>query len=412
MHLEDLGRKLRIAREARGLSQQATADAIGVTRTAITQMESGNRSVSTLELSKLAECLWRPVSYFFEEIAEEEEDVFVTLFRMAPGLKKDKVVRDRVGHCLNLCREGVALKGILGLASGPGLPVYDMGSPRSKGDAITQGNEIAAEERRRLGIGESPVRDMSELIVSQGIWASDAELPQEISGFFLNHKSFGLAIVANANHSRGRKRFSYAHEYAHVLMDRHGKLAVSSIGNSSELAEVRANAFAAAFLIPADSVYQVLRNLDTSIQYQRVQTVYDAARGGPVEGVMRTSSSTLHGITYKDVAKSAHWFGVSYQAALYRMKSLRLVSDQEMNMLTALEESGKLFLNELGDDDSVERREARQRSDRELRFEVAGLAIEAYRREGISQGRLLELAKMLRIDGPRFLEFASKARGD
>ena len=60
MDAEELGRRLRVAREARGLSQQAVADAFGLPRTAITQMEAGNRSVSTLELIKLAELYLRP----------------------------------------------------------------------------------------------------------------------------------------------------------------------------------------------------------------------------------------------------------------------------------------------------------------------------------------------------------------
>ena len=64
MEAEELGRRLRIAREARGLSQQAVADALGLARTAITQMEAGNRSVSTLELAKLAGLYLQPVSSF------------------------------------------------------------------------------------------------------------------------------------------------------------------------------------------------------------------------------------------------------------------------------------------------------------------------------------------------------------
>ena len=410
MDLRELGQRLRYAREFRGLSQQATAKAIGVTRTAITQMESGNRSVSTLELSKLAECYRRPISFFFQEDAEEQ-DIFVALYRAAPEINVDPIVRDQVWECLNLCQEGVSLKEILGLESRTGLPTYDFITPRTKGDAITQGNKAAIEERRRLGLGESPVHGISELIVSQGIWASDAELPGGVSGLFLNHISFGLAIVVNTNHSRGRKQFSYAHEYAHALMDRNGQLSVSSSGNSSELVEVRANAFAASFLMPADGVYELLRNLDIKTPYHRVQTVYNTASGGSYEGVIRTESSSRT-VSFKDVAKVAHRFGVSYQAALFRLKSLRLLSEKETDRQMALEESGKQFLNELSDADSVERKDDIQRSGRELRFEVANLAIEAYRQEEISQGRLLELSKVLKIDGPRFLDFAAKARGN
>ena len=410
MDLREIGQRLRYAREFRGLSQQATAEAIGVTRTAITQMESGNRSVSTLELSKLAECFRRQISFFFQEAAEEQ-DIFVALCRAAPELNVDPTVRDQVWECLNLCQEGVTLKEILGLDSRTGLPTYDFRSPRTKGDAITQGNKAAIEERRRLGLSESPVHGISELIVSQGVWASDAELPNGVSGLFLNHISFGLAIVVNANHSRGRKKFSYAHEYAHALMDRNGQLSVSSSGNSSELVEVRANAFAASFLIPADGVYGILQNLELKTPYHRIQTVYNAASGGSTEGVIRKESGTKT-ISYKDVAQVAHRFGVSYQAALYRLKSLKLLTDKVTDRLKSLEGFGKQLLNELNDAESVERKDDIQRSGRELRFEVANLAIEAYRQEEISQGRLLELSKVLKIDGPRFLDFAAKARGD
>ena len=57
MEAEELGRRLRVAREARGLSQQAVADALGLARTAVTQMEAGNRSVSTLELGEARRAL-------------------------------------------------------------------------------------------------------------------------------------------------------------------------------------------------------------------------------------------------------------------------------------------------------------------------------------------------------------------
>ena len=68
-----------------------------------------------------------------------------------------------------------------------------------------------------------------------------------MSGMFLRHPSIGFAILVNSSHPRGRKRFSYAHEYAHALLDRDRNIAVSTTDNSSELIERRANAFSAAF---------------------------------------------------------------------------------------------------------------------------------------------------------------------
>ena len=410
MDLKDLGRKLRSARESRGFSQQATADTIGISRSAITLMESGNRSVSTLELSRLAECFRQPVGYFFDK-SEDEEDVLIALYRMAPALQHEHAFTDQVGHCLSLCREGVSLKKILGAESHAGPPMYDMQLPGTVGEAISQGDMAATHERRRLGKGDAPVHDMSELIVSQGIWASDAELPGEMSGLYLNQKSLGIAIVVNANHSRGRKQFSYAHEYAHALLDRNGIVAVSSKDNSKDLIEVRANAFAASFLMPGEGVYETLRGLDIGLPFLKTQVLFDAASGSRLQGTVRTLANP-HDLSYKDIARIAQRFGVSYQAALYRLKSLKVVSEVEMVSHLALEDSGRQFLEELSNDECVESKAAGHRSDRVLRFEVASLAIDAYRREAISRGRLLELSKILEVDGHRLLDFASKARGD
>jgi DNA-binding XRE family transcriptional regulator len=62
-----IGVRLKEARKSCGITQQVAADAIGVTRTAITQMENGHRQVSTLELSKLSELYGWSVSDFFRD---------------------------------------------------------------------------------------------------------------------------------------------------------------------------------------------------------------------------------------------------------------------------------------------------------------------------------------------------------
>ena len=59
-----LGAKLREAREYIGLKQEQTARHLGVPRTAVSDMETGKRSVSALELKKLAQLYRRPVQCF------------------------------------------------------------------------------------------------------------------------------------------------------------------------------------------------------------------------------------------------------------------------------------------------------------------------------------------------------------
>lgn len=59
-----LGEKLRQAREYVGYSQDEVAGFLKVPRTAVTNMESGQRKVDALELKRLAELYRQPVSHF------------------------------------------------------------------------------------------------------------------------------------------------------------------------------------------------------------------------------------------------------------------------------------------------------------------------------------------------------------
>ena len=410
MEAEELGRRLRAAREARGLSQQAAANALGLPRTAVTQLESAKRAVSTLELTRLSELYLRPVAEFLREgIRDEDEDVLVALYRTAPGLERDPSTREQVARCVGLCREGARLERLLGAAPRSGPPSYETRVPRTSGEAVAQGERTAEQERRRLGIGDAPIADISELIASQGVRASGVELPSEMSGLFLRHPSTGPAILVNSLHPRGRKRFSYAHEYGHALLDHDRNITISSCDNASEMVERRANAFAAAFLMPRNGLREALRNLDKGRPSRQEQTVFDVATGGHVETELRSQARSQR-VTYKDIAILAHHFGVSYQAALYRSKSLRHVSHPEVRELLDQEDIGRDYLKAFDMFGEVGEREQRHRWDRELRSEIAHLAIEAYRREEISRGRVLELSKTLRIDGDTLLHLAEAAR--
>ena len=411
MNQVELGRKLRAARENCGISQQTVANAIGAPRTAITQIEAGNRSVSTLELSRLAERYGISVGQFFEdEGLAGEDDVLVALHRVVPGLENHPTVQAEVERCVSLFREGVKLERLIGQEERAVPPAYQLGVPRTIGDAITEGERIAHQERQRVGIGNAPISNVSELLTSQGIWASGIELPSEMSGLFLRSPSIGLGILVNAAHARARKRFSYAHEFAHALMDRDGAISVSSTGNASDLIEKRANAFAAAFLMPRDGIAEMLRCLDKGRPSRSEQSIFDAATGGSFDAEIRPAARSQH-ITYNDVAVIAHHFGVSYQAAVYRLKSLRHISPSETRQLLENESHGRDFLKALDLFDDLDEPEERQFWDRELRGEIAHLAIEAFRQEVISRGRLLELSKSLSIGGDRLLVLAEAACG-
>jgi transcriptional regulator with XRE-family HTH domain len=87
---QKLGARLREAREYLGLSQDEVAKYLGIPRTALSHIESGQRRIDALELKKLAQLYRRPVVYFTGESQAEAgmpEDV-AHLARAAAGLSE------------------------------------------------------------------------------------------------------------------------------------------------------------------------------------------------------------------------------------------------------------------------------------------------------------------------------------
>ena len=286
---------------------------------------------------------------------------------------------------------------------------YTERRPRIEPD-IRNGERTAQDERQRLGLGHSPIPDVSELLASQGIWASALELPDQMSGLFLRHSTIGLAILVNARHVRARKRFSYAHEFAHALMDRDARVKVSSADNAADLVEKRANAFAAAFLMPRAGVVEMLTQLDKGRPSRSEQSIFDVANDSAFDADIRPVPRSQN-IAFNDVALIAHHFGVSYQAAVYRLKSLRHVSAAQSRELLASEHYGREYLRAPDLYDDLEAPEDNPRRwNRELRTEVAYLGIEAYRQGEISRGRLLEVARAIDFAGDDLLVLAEAAR--
>ena len=406
---QELGTKLKQARENVGMKQADVANTLNLNRTAITQMEKGNRSVSTLELSQLAALYHRPVSAFFGA-PDAEEDMLVVLYCALPDSGKKGAVKKQVSRYLHWCQEGHNLERILGRNPRSGPPAYDRPMPDGAWEAIQQGEHTADEERKRLDLGNRPVSDMSKLIQTQGIWASGVDFSSDVSGLFLSHSSIGMAIFANLAHSRNRKRFSYAHEYAHALMDRDAQVTVSQAANSSARVEMRANAFAAAFLMPADGIAALLEEFGKGKSSRNEHIIFDAATAEQI--VIRSrSKSHEQSITYYDVAMIAHHFGVRYEAATYRLKSLRHISDTECDELLEKADAGKEYLRRLeylSDSEGADDKNAIQR---ELRGEIIHLALEAHRREEISRGKLGDIAKLLGVDKDWLMTQAIDAHG-
>lgn len=384
---EELGRRIRAAREGCSLTQEQLASAAGLNRLAVGQIEAATRSVSSIELERIAYALGRDIKSFFGDDFSNR-DALAALLRSDSALVEQTDLLPALRECLALSRELTNLERLLGIGRTQTLTaVYEFPSPNSRWQAIQQGEEVAAQERLRLGLGASPVTELGEVLESQGVRTGETALPDNISGLTATDPAIGAFVVINADHAELRRRFSLAHEYAHVLMDRDRSGGISRDENRADLPEVRANAFAAALLLPHDGVLHFVRALGKGGASRAHAAVFDEAEALQVE---QRAAPGSHEIQLYDVALLAHHFGTSRLAALYRLRNLRLIDESELQQLKAKESSGagKALADVLG---APER--SREKGSREdLRRRLLGLALEAYRREEITRSKLTELA--------------------
>ena len=406
--IEQLGERLRVARENQRITQSTAAKGAGLQRSAISLMESGQRQVSMLELARLADLYGYPIEWFVNPDMSVEEDPVITLFRAEPGLNNEEV-QEGARYCMRLFAVGASLEKLLSRISMNVLPHYKLPDPGSTGRAIEQGQSVADQERRRLGLGVAPIFSIPKLIGSQGIWTAALRLPDEISGLFLRNTKFDMGILVNAGQAPVRKRFSYAHEYGHALMDREHKATVTSRHNAKDVSEQRANAFAAAFLIPEDGVWNLMHELGKGRGSRREETVVDSVKEQVIRGELRTPPGSQH-VTYADVALLGRNFGVSYSAAVWRLRGLNIINANGAVTLLKQTDTANQYLGEVRDlwasEGEGSLAPAENHEDHELKWQILPLALEAWRREEISQGRLLEISRLLHIDDEKTLDLA------
>ena len=399
---KELGARLRQAREACRMTQDAVAERLDVSRPTVSQMEAGNRAVTSIELSELAYLYGRDISEF---LADEfrTDDVLSALFRAQPEVIGDEAVIEKLRECVALGRELSNLERLVHGRRPLAYPAnYNAEAPRNKWEAIQQGIDIAEAERRRLGLGDGPVSSLIELLDKQGVRTGQVELPEEISGVAFTDPSLGLFVVVNKEHPILRRRFSLAHEYAHVLLDRDRSGVVSAVADRDDLIEVRANSFAASFLMPADGLERYVNALGKGLPSRPRSEAFD--NGGVIHGEIRTAPGSQE-IQLYDVVQLAHHFGVSRLAAIFRLNNLKMVSDDDVQRMRKLEEDGKgKELAKLLDLPELDHQKARN----EFRRRFLGLALEAYRRGQITKAKLRELAVLV---GLKSRELTSLMRG-
>jgi len=420
---EALGERLRAAREAAGLTQEEAASQLGVSRPTLAQIEAGRRKITGLELVRLSSLYGRTITDLLaENFAPAAEPV---LMRALTEARSDPQVRAAVSEALSLVREILGLRELLGIhKTDPGLPIYRLPRLTGRWQAVELGNRLAAEERQRLGLGSTPVPNLGALLERQGALILEMELPDTVSGFTFRPNG-EVVLAVHAGQAPLRRRFSLAHEYCHALCDwssgeaieaKDGKAIVCRTTEASELSEVRANAFAAAFLLPADGVSRFLGDLGKGSPTRPIETVFSEGQPEPyltAEGRLPPHSQEIGRM---EVSLLADYFGVSRECAVWRLYNLKLLGESQKDCLLA-GARGEPGPTEWGEDLGAEgllgtgsvsdSRGGRFRSARRM---LLMLALEALRREEISAGKFRELAREAGVGDSEAQKLADEAR--
>jgi Zn-dependent peptidase ImmA (M78 family)/transcriptional regulator with XRE-family HTH domain len=409
---EPLATNLRKARENRGLSQAAVAKKLRLSRSLVAQIELANRPVTADELAKFAELYGTPALHLTETRVATDDPITVTLLNLAPALIKEFNMQGRIHGVLGELMALSRLEHLLERPAQPVAPTYPLSPPRTLAEAIRQGEEIADRERQRLGLRDAPLQELADLCAAQGVPVFALELPDGLSGLSISHASVNRALVVNATHDAARQRLAIVHGYAHVLCEPMGTIRVCTKANANELIERRAAAFAAAFLLPAPGIVDMVRGLGKGQPSRKIQWTFDAT----TERSVRTEERSTPGsqvITYVDVAQIARRFGAAYRLTVSRLLGEGLIAEADSTRLLKpkLVELAGEWVTLFNARPATPHRGYAIWVLSDSNAERAHLAVEAYRRGLITDSELAQEARTLSLKAPqlsetKLLEFA------
>ncbi len=231
--------RLRLARELRGKSLVSVRVAIDRTDEAVRQMEAGRIDPGPY-LERFSAIYDVPVSFFFgEEVRPIEKDAvsFRSLRSLSAG-SRNKI----------LGIAAIATQYLYpALSARFDLPDVNFPSLDPLGEVPGEPTKAAAALRQFWRIGYSPISSVLELCERSGVivfWYSDDSLKSDALSFWFDDRPF--VLLNSKPISRQRQNFSLSHELGHLLLHRFDKPA------DNAKAEAEANAFAGAFMLPAE----------------------------------------------------------------------------------------------------------------------------------------------------------------
>lgn len=364
MRPQEIGERLRLAREAVKIKQADAADAIKVARTTIVAIEKGERRARMNELQHLAKLYKTSVNALLRQ-----EAIHVDL---APRFRKvisaqDTAADNAAALLADLAKAEVELENLLGIKRPRNYPQE---RPLLPGDVRTQAENDATELRQRLGIGTAPITEIITLLEMElGVRVYIRRFDGRISGLFAYDDTLGACILLNANHPRYRRNQTAGHETGHFVSTRRQPDILHAEENENSREERYANTFARAFLTPARAVMQ---------KFSEVTAGSDR-------------------LSRRHVIVLAHFFGVSREAIVRRLEELRLIKQGTWDWFQAnggiTDEQARQVLGDLSSPDAH-----KAEADRPTTLRLNLLAAEAYRKALLSEGQLARLLHLDRVE--------------
>lgn len=231
--------RLRIARERRGLTQKALAEASGLTSKTISTYEKAGifNALASDTMERIACVLGYPIEFFQVRITPTLPPEAVS-FRAMTKLSAQK--RDSALAAGKLAQELSQW-----IEEQFRLPEPDI--PECSFDGYSEPEQAARYVRECWGVGELSISNMVHLLESHGVRVfSLAENCIEVDAFsfWMDEKPY---ILLNTMKTPERSRFDAAHELGHLVLHKHST-------NNGREAEMEADRFASSFLMPDRSI--------------------------------------------------------------------------------------------------------------------------------------------------------------
>jgi Zn-dependent peptidase ImmA (M78 family)/transcriptional regulator with XRE-family HTH domain len=311
--ISEFGPALISAREHAGLTQDDVAAALGLSRQLIGYWEQGKRNPRTEQMFQLAALFRTSVAGLLTRTSHAPHDAVeaaAMLYRRS-NVELDEAARDGIAGFVTFLDFYADLadamgRDVTGMTKSPFLP------GEGYGEYAVDARRKASEVRHHLGLGQGPVADVDSICAALGITVYRAHLGNDlkstISGAFYKHPAIGFAVIVNLDMTRGRRRFTTAHELAHALLHSgNDAIVVSDTGRRGDQRETYADAFAGEFLMPEEGIRRALESLGAGPKLEDVEPVIHLHR----------------------------MFNVSYITALVRLRQANIITTATLHKLRA-----------------------------------------------------------------------------